>query len=212
MNLTLIFYSILILITFLSIGYFFRLVYQKRMTIKQGLNIFCGLAFSGLIILLVDTGKEVNEKMKMNFDVPMDIYADYELCDNTDTISDAILYKHLTLMRAPHAKIILAQAKLESANFTSYLYKNQHNFIGMKNPRCRVTTAGGSDGIYKGYNTWQDCVNDYIFWQFSHRVDRLSDDEYLSYLGAIYAEAPNYVDQLKIIMNKTDYNKLLKGN
>lgn len=212
MNLTLIFYSILILITFLSIGYFFRLVYQKRMTIKQCLNIFCGLAFSGLIILLVNTGKEVNERMKLKFDVPIDIYADYELCDTTDTISDAILYKHLTLMRAPHAKIILAQAKLESANFTSYLYKNQHNFIGMKNPRCRVTTTGGSDGIYKGYNTWQDCVNDYIFWQFSHRVDRLSDEEYLSYLGSIYAEDPNYVTQLKVIMNKTNYDKLLEEN
>jgi hypothetical protein len=148
--------------------------------------------------------------MEINFDVPMDIYADYEICDTSDTISDAILYKHLVLMRAPHAKIILAQAKLESANFTSYLYKNQRNFIGMKNPRCRVTTAGGSDGIYKGYNTWQDCVNDYLFWQFSHNVDRLSDVEYLSYLGGIYAEDPNYIAHLKKIMNKTDYNKLLK--
>ena len=105
-------------------------------------------------------------------------------------------------------KIILAQAKLESANFTSSLYKTQKNFIGMKKPTSRVTTPSSGKGEYKGYSNWEECVTDYLFWMFNRRIDKLSHNEYLQYIGRIYAEDPEYLTKLKVIMDKLDYKKL----
>lgn len=47
----------------------------------------------------------------------------------------------------PHPEIVLAQARLESGNFTSLKCKKQHNILGIKHGKKYAT-----------YKRWQDYV------------------------------------------------------
>lgn len=50
----------------------------------------------------------------------------------------------------PHTDIVLAQARLESGNFTSRLTKTHNNIFGIRHGKK-----------YARYARWQDCVADY---------------------------------------------------
>ena len=71
-----------------------------------------------------------------------------------DTFSEAnlILYMHELKIKAPN--IVLAQAKLETGNFTSYLFEVSHNLFGFR----------GFRGYYN-YKSWQCSVVAYKEWQ-----------------------------------------------
>lgn len=71
-----------------------------------------------------------------------------------DTFSEAnlILYMHELKIKAPN--IVLAQAKLETGNFTSYLFEVSHNLFGFR----------GFRGYYN-YKIWQCSVVAYKEWQ-----------------------------------------------
>ena len=61
--------------------------------------------------------------------------------------------------------IVLAQAKLESSNFTSKIFRQNHNMFGMRKARQRITTAKTEKDTYAFYETWTDCVYDYCLYQ-----------------------------------------------
>ena len=111
-------------------------------------------------------------------------------------------------MRAPHPKIIYAQAVHESNHFTSPLFKRQRNCFGMKKSESRITTSDQSKGDFKRYKDWQEACYDYIFWVFSRNADKLSDDEYIEYICKIYAEDPLYQQKIQKIILTTDFKKL----
>ena len=173
--------------------------------IKEWLLIFLGAVIITSVGFAVINGIKINERVQVEFNVPKDFYSEWEIDSLQNPISDKILYEYLVSMRAPHPKIIVAQAKLESNNFQSDLFKRQKNFLGMKYSHKRVTTANGTKGEYKTYNTWQESAIDYLFWMFSRNVDKLSNEEYLRYLGKVYAEDPQYVTKLKNIMGKFSF-------
>jgi len=104
-------------------------------------------------------------------------------------------------MRVPHYKIVLAQAKLESGNYKSELYKSNFNLFGMKVVTRRVSNSSSSNNGYQSYCNWRESVMDYVLWQFTNKVDKLTQDEYLDYLSQKYAEDPKYVIKLKEIIN-----------
>ncbi len=78
----------------------------------------------------------------------------------------------------PHPEIVLAQARIETGNFTSRRCKVDHNIFGIKHGRQ-----------YAKYRMWQDCVADY-----KRRISsRYTGGDYLMFLKRIgYAKDRDY--------------------
>ena len=110
---------------------------------------------------------------------------------------------------------VYAQIMIESAHLTSYLAKRTNNLLGMRYPFRRSTTASGiflpsSNLIIKGtqeelkkyrnqnhyavYDSWQDCIRDYKYWQ--EQSFKLTEI-YLKFLGKYYAEDTLYVKKIR---------------
>jgi uncharacterized FlgJ-related protein len=104
-------------------------------------------------------------------------------------------------IRFPH--IVYAQALLESGEFKSHIFKENHNFFGMKQAKQRPTTNKGTENGHAYFANWRDCVVDYAFYQAAYLNDLRSEKEYFDYLGQNYAEDPMYVSKLKKIIEKT---------
>ena len=86
----------------------------------------------------------------------------------------------------PHPDIVLAQARLETGNFTSRRCKVQHNLFGIKH-----------DGKYASYPRWQDSVTDYKKCISS----RYNGGDYYAFLKRIkYAADVRYTDKVRNIV------------
>lgn len=87
----------------------------------------------------------------------------------------------------PCHKIVLAQARLETGNFTSKLCKQKHNLFGIKHK-----------GRYASYRTWRKSISDYKKCISS----RYKGGSYYSFLKSIgYAEESTYICKIKRIVN-----------
>lgn len=104
------------------------------------------LLIIGLLILLLVTGQIV---------IPMGLKSRVVI----------LFSKYRALM--PY---IIAQAKLESGNFTSRVFKTDNNYFGMKLPVKRPTVAAGpglmspEGNNYAHYNSESDSVTDLLLW------------------------------------------------
>jgi len=106
-------------------------------------------------------------------------------------------------IKFPH--IVYAQARLESGNFKSEIFKTNHNLFGMKVATKRPTTNKGEENGHAYYESWKESVVDYAFYQAQYLSDIKSEAEYLEYLKPNYAEAPNYMTQLQAIIAEKDF-------
>tara|TARA_R110002126_G_scaffold177758_1_gene326707 strand:+ start:755 stop:1333 length:579 start_codon:yes stop_codon:yes gene_type:complete len=108
-------------------------------------------------------------------------------------------------IKYPH--IVLAQAKIESANFTSNIFKKNNNLFGMKQARVRVTTSLGTKNNHSYYRDWIDCVYDYAMYQANVMCNIDTEDEYFTKLGDKYAEDSTYVSTVKNVIIKQNLKK-----
>lgn len=93
--------------------------------------------------------------------------------------------KELHRQQVPHAKIVLAQARLETGNFKSQRCRRDHNLFGIKH-----------GNRYARYSTWQDSIKDY-----KKRISsRYKGGDYLAFLKRIgYAKDQAYQDKVRKI-------------
>ena len=83
----------------------------------------------------------------------------------------------------PHPDIVLAQARLETGNFTSKMCRERHNLFGIKH-----------NGRYARYSRWQESIADYKRCISS----RYTGGDYYACLRRIgYAKDPAYITKLK---------------
>ena len=101
-------------------------------------------------------------------------------------------------IKYPH--IVLAQAKLESNNFKSKIFKQNNNMFGMRKARQRITTAETEKSTYAYYRDWVDSVHDYAMYQSSVMSNVPNESEYFNKLGERYAEDTLYISKLKNII------------
>lgn len=132
------------------------------------------------ISLVKKKGNEIHEMRKlllfMFFTLPMLLYS--------QTIEQ--VERELHRQQVPQAKIVLAQARLETGNFTSKMCREKHNLFGIKH-----------NGRYAKYARWQDSIADYKKCISS----RYKGGDYYSYLKSIgYASDSRYVHKLKNIV------------
>lgn len=86
------------------------------------------------------------------------------------------------------AKILISQAKVETGNFTSNVFKTDNNAFGMKMPSVRKTTASRKSTIvmksegstpYAHYESLADSVKDVLLWlkNFKINIDAIPNVE-----------------------------------
>lgn len=203
---TLIIYTIALIISIALLC--ISILYVRKIEDKS-IFIITGLLTSSFILAtstVFTQSDKIIDATKVSIVVPNGFYSDIQYDSINNPISDEILYNYLKTMRVPHADIIVAQAHLESQNFTSNLFKRQNNFLGMKISRQRISTTGQGKGEYKDYANWQECTTDYIFWMHHYQAHKLNRAEYFNLLGKIYAEDSEYVEKLKGIISKFKFN------
>lgn len=122
--------------------------------------------------------------------------------DTIKNFSEEKLIELLKTLNVKYPHIVLAQAKIESANYTSKIFKENHNLFGMKEARVRINTANGTQYNHAYYSNWRESVYDYAFYQCRYLGRVNSEQEYYNYLDQSYAEAPNYVQSLRAIVNR----------
>ncbi len=76
----------------------------------------------------------------------------------------------------------------------------------MKVAKIRPTTNTGENRGHATFDTWRDCVVDYAFYQAMYLKDIKTEDQYFQYLRLYYAEDPNYVPKLRLII-KQNHNE-----
>ena len=111
------------------------------------------------------------------------------------------VYDRIFQLRLEHPDIVMAQCILESGEFTSDIFINGNNCLGMKVPGQRPTFAIGVYRNHAKFKSWHDCIADYALWQSAYGRG-LSDDAYLALLDRIYAEDGSYAGKLKSIIRK----------
>ena len=116
---------------------------------------------------------------------------------NEEQFNEENLRKEIKRLNLRFEDIIVAQYKLETGNGTSQVFKENNNLFGMKQARVRPSTALGENLNHAYYNNWQECVQDYAFWQVYMAKDIRNEDEYYQLLDEIYAEGDNYSQKLK---------------
>lgn len=97
--------------------------------------------------------------------------------------NDSIVYAELQRQGIKYPKIVLAQAKLETGNFKSFVCNYHHNLFGLMN---------GDE--YHKFPHWKESITYYK----NHIQNRYNGGNYLTFLSTIgYAEDTQYLSKLK---------------
>jgi len=127
-----------------------------------------------------------------------------------DEFSEEKLIQMLKDLNVKYPHIVLAQSRIETARYTSRIFKENHNLFGMKQANRRVNTAKGTQYNHAFYETWRESVYDYAFYQSRYMNKANNEEEYFYILGQSYAESPNYVQALKSEVVKHKLKDLFK--
>lgn len=116
----------------------------------------------------------------------------------TEEFSEEALLSFMRELRIKYPETVLAQARLETGNFTSDIFKENHNLFGMKVAGKRPTSAIGEHRGHAKYQDWKDSVVDYALFQ-SYIIAKLPKnniDEYRSYIQKFYSETSDYLTRI----------------
>jgi uncharacterized FlgJ-related protein len=114
------------------------------------------------------------------------------------------LYNYLKSINVKFPDIVYAQAILETGNFQSKIFRTNNNLFGMKEAKKRPTLAKGTELNHAFYDNWKESVHDYVFFASTYLNSIKTKENYYQYLGANYAEDPEYVNKLKKMVEKNN--------
>lgn len=98
-------------------------------------------------------------------------------------------------------RIVYAQARLESGNFCSNIFKTNNNLFGMRVATKRPSTNKGSEAGFAFYDTWRESVEDYAMFSAAYLNNIKTEDDYFEYLRQNYDNSDHdYVTRLKGII------------
>jgi len=129
------------------------------------------------------------------------------------TMNDSILASYLIKIRVKFPHVVLAQAQLETGNYTSRIFVENNNLFGMKLATVRPTTAVGERYTYACYENWQQSVIDYVMYQLSYYSNEKSDIAYINRISKTYSEDVVYKNKITQMSAKNkEFIKSLKNN
>lgn len=117
----------------------------------------------------------------------------------TPEVSDSSIIRLCNKYNIKFPHIVAAQARLETANYSSSNFMINNNLFGMKsNERF---TVGEPNGIYQYYFNWTMSIIDYGIWQYKHLPKHIeTEEDYLLWLEKYgYAEDSLYTKKLYAI-------------
>jgi hypothetical protein len=160
-----------------------------------------------LLVILLFTGrsknilKHENEVLKEQLAkdesmLTLEYSIGYWFINEPEPVTDSLLMQFLVENGAWYPKILLKQAKIESGNYSSEIFKNSCNLYGMKKVGKRQTTQIGIYGGYGVYTNWCESALDRLLWDvFYFKGEKPSKDEYIQAMS-IYAEDTTYREKL----------------
>lgn len=128
--------------------------------------------------------------------------------DKEKPFSEKALIDEIYKYNFKHPEIVLAQARLESGNFTSSIFLENNNLFGMKKAYSRPTTAVGEARGHAVYNSWQQSLADYALYSAAF-LRYSSQEDVLAHLGRHYAEDPIYEDKVRRVIDDVYDNNII---
>lgn len=122
--------------------------------------------------------------------IPVLIQPEEELQFSEEWLLDK--FKQYNIM---YPEFTLKQAKLESGNFTSNVFKQNNNIFGFKQAQSRPTTAIGTQFNHAFYESIDHCILDMALWQTSY-CKGLNYNQYRQLVGEIYSETGDYLNRV----------------
>lgn len=110
---------------------------------------------------------------------------------------------YLKRIRIKYPEIVFAQA-LRETSFNSKPFRTKCNLFGMTVASERIGIGKGNLNGLAEYNTWEESVIDYAFWQYSKQKLFTDKESYFRMLES-YAEDPDYVQKVKQSANQYKY-------
>lgn len=167
---------------------------KKTLEMKRVSSLLLWLPLALLLILSSSIGLLfVNDTIIVNKEGTFAI-------SHENTFSEELLKEYIDELNIPFPEIVFAQAKLESNNFKSKIFRENNNLFGMKKASIRSTTASGEQYNHAVYESWKESVLDYALWSCKYLSNIKTKEQYLAYLGDNYAEDTLYTEKLKSIL------------
>lgn len=128
--------------------------------------------------------------------------AEFQVCNlakkEVKTDTTLTLIELLEKYRIKNPKVVLAQAQLETGNFTAPIYTVNKNLFSMRLPKARPTAAIGERNGYAVFASPEHSVIDYAIYQARIRRRAMTDEEYIQLLiDSCYASDERYKEKLK---------------
>lgn len=175
---------------------------QFKKVSSSKVNLFLGLIVMCLFIVLAGmvVPKSTNKIEQLTE------YEKITIVNQMNSFSEEKFIEKLKELHFKFPYIVFAQSLVETGEFNSHIFKENHNLFGMKEAKVRLNLAQGTQYNHAYYDNWEQSVIDYALYAASYLKEINSETEYFEYLKQHYAEDPNYVDKLKKLIN----NKNLK--
>ena len=141
----------------------------------------------GLVIGIVLIAIGVDSRDKADLAKPSESSTTKKVKFDTPKFTKYTLKKELVKRNIKHDSIVFAQARLETGNFKSYLFKKHNNLFGFR----------GKKG-YIEYNHWTESVAAYKRFQDKY----YKGGDYYTFLeDRGYAEDPDYINKVRSCVN-----------
>ena len=106
------------------------------------------------------------------------------------------VYQYILFLNIKHPEVVFKQAKIESGNFKSKVFKENNNIFGIKQVFKRPNTQIGINRGYGVYEDWKSCLLDYALLQ-TWSYKNLTLEQYIKALDNSYATDPEYGNKLR---------------
>jgi len=123
-----------------------------------------------------------------------------------ELVTPVAVYEYMQEVGIKYPEIVWSQVALETG-FKSDIFLENSNLFGMKRAAHRPNVQEGVGRGHATYLNWKMSVIDYAIWQASTGVWKFKNEAaYFNYLGAKYAEDPQYVYKVKEIRDNFNSN------
>lgn len=141
---------------------------------------------------------------------PTETIVDHGTSDTEEFSAEALL-AYMKKLKIKYPETVLSQAILETGNFTSDIFKENHNLFGMKVAGSRPTSAIGTHRNHAQYRNWKESVVDYALFQ-SFIIAKLPSNnkqEYRTYIQKFYSTTADYLVRIdKAIGTNAIFNSM----
>lgn len=182
--------------------------YDKNQLVHRKVNMF---KVSGIALLGLSALSAITYYMGVNHGFAnLSVVEQAIIIKKTDEFEKEKLVEMLKDLNVKFPYIVMAQSIIETGHWKSGIFLENHNLFGMKEAQRRITTAEGTNRNHAYYNHWRESVYDYAFYQCRYLSGIKSESDYFAYIGASYAEAPGYVEEIKKVIARENLKELFE--